>query len=197
LTSCLIGPEKAGIKRKIYFIDPCSSPTSDKNLKFFSRSKIYELCGLVYATLPSGRKVQLKVISWGESSVTVRWNRALAAGSYNIYVKPRQKSSPAVFAGTFTVMPPAIADISPEGCSPLSEITVSGRYFSTLKPKVFIENIATSKRHKCRVTAASMASDSGDSVLRFKVPGAVSRPGEYRLIVQTKAGTANVPLCKH
>jgi hypothetical protein len=150
----------------------------------------------VYIKQDGGKKRKAKVISWSDTSITCIWNKAIAADTYDMFVQPKTKSAEPINIGTFAVMAPTIDDIISNSCSIGGENVISGKFFSTKKPKVYLLNTVASRKYACKVSACSMDPDTGESSLQFsvsKVPDLDS--GNYELILKTKTGQASMSFC--
>jgi hypothetical protein len=92
--------------------------------------------------------VSAKVSSWADDSITITINRVpLPAGPHDVVIKPNPNGdiSPMVLPGAFTVMDPAIGSLSSDRGAPGDEITITGKYFSTRKGRVYLEDLARKK----------------------------------------------------
>ncbi len=139
--------------------------------------------------------VSAKVSSWADDSITITINRVpLPAGPHDVVIKPNPNGdiSPLVLPGAFTVMDPAIGSLSSVRGAPGDEITITGKYFSTRKGRVYLEDPARGKNKNCKITGWTMDPISGDSTLTFTVPklpkGLLAGP--YPLKVANKVGIA-------
>ena len=150
----------------------------------------------VYIEQDGGKKIKTKVISWSDTSITCIWNKAIAAGSYDMFVQPKTKGAEPVNVGTFAIMAPTIDAITSGSCSTGGKNVISGKFFSTNKPKVYLLNTVTSRKYTCKVSAFSMDPDTGDSSLRFSVPKVPDLDlGNYELVLQTKTGQVSTSFC--
>lgn len=137
-----------------------------------------------------------KITSWTDTSITGIWNITLSAGTYKMYVKPKAKGTKAIDVGTFTIKNPAIDEITPNSCSIGEQNIISGKFFSSIKPKVYFQNTATLKKYSCKVNSFVMNPDTGDSSLQFSVPKVTDLDsGDYNLILQNKIGQATAHPC--
>jgi hypothetical protein len=142
------------------------------------------------------KQAKPKITSWTDTSITGIWNITLSAGSYKMYVKPKAKGTSAIDVGTFTIKNPAIDEIAPNSCSIGEQNTISGKFFSSIKPKVYFQNTATLKKYSCKVNSFAMDPDTGDSSLQFSVPKVTDLDsGDYNLILQNKIGQATTQPC--
>ncbi|MEW6571808.1 MAG: S8 family serine peptidase [Nitrospirota bacterium] len=126
-----------------------------------------------------------KVESWSDTFLTCLWTKKLHAGTYNLMVQPRGDASP-ISIGQFTVLNPLIQNVTPETGAPGDVITISGKYFSSNKPGIYIENAETFARKKCKVLSSTMDAQSGDSLLQFVIPDLSS--GVYNILIKNKIG---------
>ena len=142
------------------------------------------------------KQAKPKITSWTDTSITGIWDKTLSAGSYKMYVKPKAKGTSAIDVGTFTIKNPAIDEIAPNSCSIGEQNTISGKFFSSIKPKVYFQNTATLKKYSCKVNSFAMNPDTGDSSLQFSVPKVTDLDsGDYNLILQNKIGQATTHPC--
>jgi hypothetical protein len=142
------------------------------------------------------KQAKPKITSWTDTSITGIWDKTLSAGSYKMYVKPKAKGTNAIDVGTFTIKNPAIDEIAPNSCSIGEQNTISGKFFSSTKPKVYFQNTATLKKYSCKVNSFAMDPDTGDSSLQFSVPKVTDLDsGDYTLILQNKIGQATTHAC--
>ncbi|NWF76408.1 MAG: S8 family serine peptidase [Nitrospirae bacterium] len=139
----------------------------------------------VYLANDTTVATKAKVESYSDSYVTSLWTKILPPGTYNLYVQPKGLS--AMSMGTFTIMNPSIDTISPASGTEGDIVTVQGSFFTNKKPKVYLENITTFTRTKCKVLSYAMDSNTGYSYLTFQVPKKLSS-GTYYLILQNKIG---------
>jgi len=142
------------------------------------------------------KQAKPKITSWTDTSITGIWDKTLSAGSYKMYVKPKTNGTSAIDVGTFTIKNPAIDEIAPNSCSIGEQNTISGKFFSSTKPKVYFQNTATLKKYSCKVNSFAMNPDTGDSSLQFSVPKVTDLDsGDYNLILQNKIGQATTQPC--
>lgn len=127
-----------------------------------SKSKVYLLNG--------NKQVLAKVESWSDTSITCLWTKKLNSGTYNLFVQPKTKGSQPVQIGTFSIVSPYIYDITPDTGVAGDVITITGKFFSSKKPQIYLEEPATLKRTKCKVLNSLMDPISGESSLQFSVP---------------------------
>ena len=113
-----------------------------------------------------------------------------------MFVQPKTKGADPVNAGSFSVMAPTIDDIPSNRCSIGGENVISGKFFSTKKPKVYLQNTVTSRKYRCKVSTFSMDPDTGESSLQFSVPNVPDLDaGNYELILKTKTGQTSMSFC--
>ena len=147
-----------------------------------SKSKVYLLNGT--------KKLQAKVESWSDSSITCLWTKKISPGTYPIFVQPKGKGVPPISAGNFTIMQPIIDEITPNNGIAGDTITINGWYFTNKKPKVYFEDPNTNKRKRCKVISCSMDPQTGSSTLQLVIP----KWGldNYNFILITTIGQATV-----
>jgi hypothetical protein len=150
----------------------------------------------VYIKQHGGKKRKIKVTSWSDTSITCIWNKAIASDTYAMFVQPKTKGADPVNAGSFSVMAPTIDDITSNSCSIGGENVISGKFFSTKKPKVYLLNTVTSRKYRCKVSTFSMDPDTGESSLQFSVPNVPNLDaGNYELMLKTKTGQTSMSFC--
>lgn len=102
----------------------------------------------------------------------------LPAGTYNLYIQPKtaaeKKWNPILITRKVIVNSPEITNISPVACSAGDTVTLTGTYFGTDKPQVFLTypdpvNEEKTLRSGCKVTSFSM-DENGNSSLEFIIP---------------------------
>jgi hypothetical protein len=116
------------------------------------------------------KRYAVKVQTWSDTSLTCLWKKKAPAGDYGLWVKPKTKGADPMYMGLFRVMAPSIHDVEPFMPSSGHTVTVSGTFFSTNKPKIYLENTSKTVTKKCRVTGYSMDPATGDSSLQFVAP---------------------------
>jgi hypothetical protein len=115
------------------------------------------------------KKVSVKVESYSDTSLTCLWTAKLPVGNYNLFVKPQIKGSTPVFIDTFSLMNPAIINVTPAIGSVGDVITIQGEFFSSKKPNIFLQDPTTLKRKGCKVLSFWMDPLTGESSLQFKI----------------------------
>jgi hypothetical protein len=136
-----------------------------------------------------------KIITWSPSSITCEVTKPLPPISYSVMLvlKEPKGVDPITIPGAFIMKAPEIVSVDPSG-TPGEGKTLSGKFFGSKKPKVYLEDQSTGQKKSCKVTSWSMDPDTGVSNLRFVLPkpkGYV--PGvstTYNLKVTNKVGTA-------
>ena len=132
------------------------------------------------------KKVFARVEEWSDTSVTCLWTKPLSPGTYNLWVKPNIKGADPVPEGTFTIMNPVIDEVTPDTLSVGDTITMNGQFFGNKKPIVYLKDLDSSKRKRCRVLNSTMDPATGASSLAFVVPKWTSN--NYEIILQTQVG---------
>jgi hypothetical protein len=141
-------------------------------------------------------KAYAKVTSWSDSSVTCLWTAKMPPGTYNLFVQPNIKGVSRIPVDTFTIKNPIIDAIEPNSCSIGEQNTISGKFFSSKKPKVYLENASTLKKYSCKVSSFTMNPNTGDSSLQFSVPKVKDlNLVEYKLILKNTIGQATAEFC--
>ena len=139
------------------------------------------------------KKINAKVEIWSETSIICLWTKQLPSGTYNLSVQPSIKGASPIAEGTFAIMNPLIDEVTPgivgvfPDTIPFGEtITMTGRYFGRKKPIVYLKDLDSLKRKRCRVFNAAMDPATGASSLNFIVPR--WRSNNYQIILQTRVG---------
>jgi hypothetical protein len=109
------------------------------------------------------KKVNAKVLTYSDTSITCLWTSKVSPGEYNLWVKPNIKGANPSKAGVFSIMNPDI------GSFVLNTNTVAlyGKFFSSKKPTIYLEDLTTSKRKSCKLLRYSMEPETGVSSLEF------------------------------
>lgn len=133
------------------------------------------------------------ITMWTDTYISAVVKKALPLNSYPVYVIT--KSSSNTLPSTFTVMNPSISSIVDDHGSPLTPITIYGRFFGTKKGKVYLEYLDGSKTKKknCKVNDWRMDELTGASEITFLVPKTSKSflANTYTLKVINKVGTSN------
>ena len=142
------------------------------------------------------KKMNAKVEIWSETSITCLWTKQLPSGTYNLLVQPTIKGASPIAEGTFTIMNPIIDKVTPDivgvypDTIPSGEtITMTGQFFGSKKPVVYLKDLDTSKRKRCRLLSSTMDPATGASSLNFIVPGKTLNIDE--IVLQTQVGESS------
>jgi len=141
--------------------------------------------------LIGGVPAKIATDGWSDTAISAALTKVLPAGvahDVTIMVQPYKTVSPIVLPDAFTVKSPELDPLSVDHGVPGTEITVTGKFFSTKKGKVYLEDPATGKKKNCKVTSWYMDKTNGESELRFIVPKLL--PAVYPLKVTNKVGAA-------
>jgi hypothetical protein len=89
------------------------------------------------------------------------------------------------------MMAPQIVSVDPDSGLPGEKIEVSGNFFGSKKPKVYLEHPVTGKKQNCKVTDGFMNAETGASNVEFLVPRPSKRfpAGSYLLKINNQVGT--------
>lgn len=151
-----------------------------------SKSKVYLLNG--------SKKVQAKVESWSDTSITYLWTNKISPGTYSLFVLPKGKGVAPISAGTLSIRNPIIDAVNPGSAAVNEIITIDGKYFSNKKPKIYLEDTVSLKRKSCKVLSFTMDAATGLSSLQFVVPKlALSDYNQYDLILKNLIGEVRFP----
>ncbi len=134
-----------------------------------------------------GKRKSFRVVDYSPDLIHALWTKKVDPGVYNVEVRPKDKNAATLIHGTFEVAVPSAQGVAPGNGTPGNTATVSGRFFGSKKPRVFLTSgIGLSKLHKCRVQGYTMVPETGASEAAFVVPNLL--PGLYDVIVQSKVG---------
>ncbi len=135
-----------------------------------------------------------RIISWNDSSVSCEVNKLMSPGQYSMVVQPKEqkKAAPIFFRGAFIMMAPEIVSVDPDAGTPGEAIVISGNYFGSKKPKVYLEHPVSKKKRNCKATDGFMIPETGASETKFLVPRPSKRfpAGSYLLKIDNGVGTA-------
>jgi hypothetical protein len=138
-----------------------------------------------------------KVESWSNTSISVAVTKPPLPVEqvYDLSIQPKEpKGTPPInlLGGFIMKNPTTLNPLLVSNGSPGTEITITGKFFSTKKGKVYLEDPSTGKKKNCKVTAWYMEPTNGESSLTFVVPKLPKGllPGPYPLKIANKIGTA-------
>lgn len=138
------------------------------------------------------KKANLKIAKggWLNDTVTGIVNKALPAGVYDIKImlQPFKTAAPIELPGAFTFKKPQIQNLNRNSGAPLTDVGITGKFFGSKKPRVYLEYIdskGVAKQKNCPVKIWAMDAKTGDSTIGFKVPKGLPEAG-YPLRVETK-----------
>lgn len=134
-------------------------------------------------------KSYAKVTDWSDSSVSSTWINKLPPGAYSLFVQPNIKGIAPTRIGLFTIMNPIIDEVIPKSGLSNDMVTIRGRFFTTKKPNVYLQNVTTYKRTGCKVISYAMNAENGLSTVQFMVPGSLDS-GKYHLNLKNIIGDA-------
>ena len=147
-----------------------------------NKPKVYVMAG--------DRKVNTRVETWSDTSITCLWTKKLSSGSYPLFVQPKGRGIAPIAAGNFTLMQPSIDEVTPNDGVTGEVITVNGWYFTNKKPKISFQDPYTYKKKNCKVLSLSMDDQTGSSSLQFIFPKVGA--GRYNLILTNAIGQVTV-----
>jgi len=149
------------------------------------KPKVY----LLYEKKPGKyKKANLKVLEYSDGRIVCLFKKKKEAGAYPLFCQPREKGSAPIGLGEFDVSGPELDVFTPTQAAPGHLVTLTGRFFSTKKPKIYFANIATGKRKKAKVKRIEMDPLTGLSEVLFAVPKLESGPYLFSLV--SKIGDA-------
>ena len=144
--------------------------------------------------LISGVATKVAKDSWGNDRIESLITKVPPSGGpYTVTVVPYQSPAPLIVSSSFYVKIPELDPLSPDHGKPDTLITITGRFFSTKKGKVYIEDSVSGKKKTCKVTNWFMNPTNGESTLTFvvpKLPKGFNTGAAYPLKVANKVGTA-------
>ena len=132
------------------------------------------------------KKVNARVEEWSDTSVSCLWTKQLPSGTYDLWIKPNIKGAAPLSEGTFSTMNPVIDEVTPTTLSVGETITLSGQFFTNSKPTVYLKDLESLKKRKCRVLDSAMDPATGASTLHFIAPEWASN--NYEIVLQTRVG---------
>jgi hypothetical protein len=140
-----------------------------------------------YETSPGQiKKVSAKVEGYSDISVTCIWTGVLPSGTYKLFLKPKTKGALPISMGDFIVKNPIIENAVPNTGSRGDVISIQGYFFSSAKPRIYLEDPVTLKRTNCSVSDSTMDTATGVSSLHFVVPK--SGLNQHHLVLKNKIG---------
>lgn len=113
------------------------------------------------------KKLCAKVDSFSADTINCTWNKKAAADSYDLYVSWKSGGTnhvQQICSGTFVIHNPSITTVDPDSGAAGTEITLTGLYFGTKKPKVQLFMNSTGKKKTCKLNSYNMTE------IRFNVP---------------------------
>jgi hypothetical protein len=136
---------------------------------------------------------------WAKNAIAVTVSKVPdgSPSTFPVTVTPKGTASMPPYEDACAVKAPEIDSLEAVPVVATS-VKINGRFFSTKKPKVYIEYVDKNnqtKRKSCKVTSYDMDKTTGASNLVFVVPklpdGFV--PGSQTLKIVNKVGTATIP----
>jgi hypothetical protein len=130
-----------------------------------------------------------KIDNWMPTSISFMVTKVPPVSTYDINIVP-YKAAYIPLSDAFTVMVPQIDSLnSYNGVAGVTQITISGNFFSTKRGKVYLEyeKNGQSKKKKCKVISWGMDS------ITFVVPKGLVSGNTYPLKVINKVGLAGAP----
>jgi hypothetical protein len=131
---------------------------------------------------------------WADDRIVCLLTKVPSAGApHDITITSYKSTSSMTLPRAFTVKTPEIDPLAKDHDIPGKDITVTGRFFTTKKGKVYIEDPDTGKKKTCKVTVWSMDPTRGESTLTFIVPKLPKPlvPDTYTLKITNKLGTVD------
>jgi hypothetical protein len=137
-----------------------------------------------------------KIVSWNDTSIKCIVKKLLSTGRFHVTIQPQpyRSTSPELITSAFTIKNPEMDPLSTDHGAPGDDITISGRFFSTRKGKVYIEYEENGQIRKksCTVKSWAMDASTGASEIRIQVP-MIKYSGPCVLIIANKVGAVEKP----
>ena len=158
--------------------------------EFDKKPKVYAYC--------NGKKKVVKVLTKGYPCNTIEceWKQKVTADKYSLYVQPKTKGykyTAEEVSDDFNVEDPSISALVDNGTS----ISISGSYFGTKKPKVYVLYTATNgktKKMKFKVTSYTMNTSDGTSTITATKHKKITSITEGNLVIENKIGYDSVAI---
>ncbi len=139
--------------------------------------------------LIEGVATKIATDGWKSDSISGTVTKVPPAGIHDVAIKPN-KAADILLSNAFTVKPPEIDSLNVyHGVAGVSSITITGKFFSTKKGKVYLEyeKNGQPKKKDCKVTSWGMDS------ITFVVPKGLVSGTAYPLKATNKVGIAGAP----
>lgn len=137
-----------------------------------------------------------KIVSWNDTSIRCIVKKMLLTGRFHVTIQPQpyRSTSPKLITSAFTIKNPEMDPLSTDHSAPGDEITMTGRFFSTRKGKVYIEyeKDGQIRKKSCTVKSWAMDAATGASEIRLQVPK-IKYSGPCVLIIANKVGAVEKP----
>jgi len=131
------------------------------------------------------KQKNVKVESWNDHSISCVWTKKISVGTYNLLVRPKIKNASPISAGAIQILGPVIDSIDPQPGMAGDTITLNGQFFTSKKPRIYIQEPNSSERRRCNVISADMNPETGESSLKFAMPQiSIVNLSEYKLILE-------------
>lgn len=144
---------------------------------FNAKPSIYLSGGLATGSLASKfQKIKVLTKTYPADEIECLFDLEVPSDTYELYVGTTRGSEKKLLTRYFYVMNPVLESMSPQWGKPGETITLQGKYFGTIFPKMQMEYFDTVKKKlvllKCPVVPAKhfMDPDTGISSLQFKIP---------------------------
>lgn len=125
---------------------------------------------------------------WSTNEITASVTKAVESGIYDVVITLKDKTS-ITLPGAFTFKRPQVSPLTDSDGAPGESIEVSGKFFGSKKPKVYLEYTNANdvdKKKNCTVKTFTWNPTTGESSLVFTVPKGLESGRAYPLRVETK-----------
>jgi len=145
--------------------------------------------------LIGGKSTKIAKNGWDDAMIAVTVTKVPLPPdmAYDVTIVPKTTSS-TTLPDAFTVKSPELdLPLALDHGTPDTPITITGRFFSTKKGKVYLEDSVTGKKKTCKITNWYMDRSNGDSTLTFivpKLPKGFAYGVAYPLKIANKVGVA-------
>jgi hypothetical protein len=168
----------AEIKSDVAFGSHFKIRKADADVAVFNaKPSIYLSGGLATGSLASKfQKIKVLTKTYPADEIECLFDLEVPSDTYELYVGTTRGSEKKLLTRDFYVMNPVLESMSPQWGKPGETITLQGKYFGTIFPKMQMEYFDTVKKKlvllKCPVVPAKhfMDPDTGISSLQFKIP---------------------------
>jgi len=130
---------------------------------------------------------------WSDSVIHCIVNKILPPGGSNdvtVMIQPYKTAPSVTIPDAFIMEAPEPDPLSSDHGLPGTELSITGKFFSTKKGKVYLVHPQTGAKRTCKVTYWYMNPTDGTSELTFVIPKGIAAGTSYSLQIVGKIGTA-------